>query len=135
MQQAPRYTDVVAEVHEFFNERLNCLAAAGVRSEQVALDVGIGFGKSLEHNLSLLGALSSFQKLERPLLLGVSRKSFIGRLTGAGAGDRLAGWIAATVLAVRDRVQMIRTHDVAATRQAVRVAEAICGNKDACGKI
>jgi len=133
MQQAPHYADVVAEVCGFFSDRLNRLAGYGVRPEQVALDVGIGFGKSLAHNLSLLGALSSFQRLGRPLLLGLSRKSFIGKLTGAEAGDRLPGTLAATALAVRDGVQMVRTHDVAATRQALRVTEAICPSTNACG--
>ena len=133
MQAAPQYEDVVSEVRSFFEDRLNRLAQAGVRAEQVALDVGIGFGKTLEHNLALLGALSSFQTLGRPLLLGVSRKSFIGQLTGAATADRLAGSLAATVLAAADGVQLVRTHDVATTRQALQVAAAINESKRACG--
>jgi dihydropteroate synthase len=136
MQAAPVYRDVVAEVTAFFGNRLNQLRANTVRPEQVVLDVGIGFGKTLEHNLALLGALRSFQMFERPILLGVSRKSFIGKLSGmsgAPAEDRLAGSLAAAVLAVGEGVQMIRAHDVAATRQALRVAAAINQNRSACG--
>lgn len=133
MQSEPRYADVAREVREFFKDRLVRLERAGVRAGQVVLDVGIGFGKTLEHNLELLGALCSFQTLDRPLLLGVSRKSFIERLTGAPVEDRLAGSLAATVLAVRDGVQFVRTHDVAATRQALQVAAAILERQSACG--
>ena len=133
MQQVPTYSDVVGDVAEFFADRLNRLAEAGVPPEQVALDVGIGFGKTLEHNLELLAAISSFQSLGRPLLLGVSRKSFIGQLTGADVNDRLAGTLAATMLAIQDGVQMIRTHDVKATRQALQVADAIDRQRRACG--
>ena len=88
-------------------------------------DVGIGFGKTLEHNLQLLAALRSFTKLERPLLLGVSRKSFIGQLIPAAAAARLPGALACACLAVEAGVQIIRTHDVAETVQAVRMTEAI----------
>ena len=88
-------------------------------------DVGIGFGKTLEHNLQLLAALRSFTTLERPVLLGVSRKSFIGALTGANVTERLPGSLACACLAVAAGVQIIRTHDVAETIQAVRVTEAI----------
>jgi len=134
MQEAPYYDDVVSEVRRFFDDRLNRLALAGVRAEQVVLDVGIGFGKTLEHNLELLGAISCFQSHGRPLLLGVSRKSLIGKLTGAATPDRLAGSLAATVLALADGVQMVRTHDVAATRQALQVAERLMESRRACGK-
>ncbi len=133
MQEAPHYADVVAEVGNFFADRMNRLVERSVRPEQIALDVGIGFGKLLEHNLALLGAISSFQKFGRPLLLGVSRKSFIGKLSGAAAADRLPGSLAATALAVADGVQMIRTHDVAATRQALQVAATIGEYKRTCG--
>jgi dihydropteroate synthase len=89
------------------------------------VDVGIGFGKTLEHNLLLLGALRSFKKLERPLLLGVSRKSFLGKAVGVGASGRLPAALACTSLAVEAGVQIVRTHDVAETVQAVRMTEAI----------
>ncbi|MEI9959610.1 MAG: dihydropteroate synthase [Limisphaerales bacterium] len=127
MQKNPVYADVVREVGEFFQERLQCLNKCGVAAEQVVFDVGIGFGKTLEHNLQLLANLRSFTKLERPLLLGVSRKSFIGKLLGAEVDERLPASLACASLAVADGVQIIRTHDVAETVQAVRMTEAILG--------
>lgn len=126
MQQNPAYTDVVRAVDEFFAERLARLEALGVCREQVALDPGIGFGKTLEHNLQLLAALPRFARHGRPVLLGVSRKSFLGKLTGAESpADRLPGALACAALAVRDGVQILRGHDVRETVAAVRVAEAI----------
>jgi len=125
MQSQPVYDDVVAEVRHFFCDRLERLKAAGVNEEQVMFDVGIGFGKTLEHNLQLLNALRSFTTLRRPVLLGVSRKSFIGTLTGAGVMERLPGSLACACLAVAAGVQLIRTHDVTETVQAVRMTEAI----------
>ena len=129
MQLRPTYSDVTGEVMEFFRERLELLGQAGVPSDQVVLDVGLGFGKLLEHNLQLLASLGRFTKLERPLLLGASRKSFIGRLHPAEAADRLPGSLACACLAVEAGVQIIRTHDVAATVQAVRITEAILTQK------
>jgi dihydropteroate synthase len=129
MQAQPAYADVVRDVESFFADRLRCLNAAGVAVDQVVFDVGIGFGKTLEHNLQLLAALRDFTKLGRPLLLGVSRKSFIGALTGAGVDERLPGSLAATCLAIESGVQIIRTHDVAETIQAVRTTEAILGRR------
>ncbi len=125
MQIQPTYDDVVREVKEFLQERLNRLNAAGVTADQVVLDVGIGFGKTTQHNLQLLSALRQFTTLERPVLLGVSRKGFIGAITGAKVTERLPGSLACAALAVANGVQIIRTHDVAATVQAVRMAEAI----------
>jgi dihydropteroate synthase len=125
MQEKPVYTDVVREVHEFFSDKIRRLSDCGIAGDQVILDVGIGFGKTLEHNLLLLGALRSFTKLERPLLLGVSRKSFIGKLLGAETPDRLPAALACAALAVAAGAQIIRTHDVAETLQAVRMTEAI----------
>lgn len=125
MQRQPAYADVVGEVRDFFSQRLGRLRAAGIEAEQVILDVGIGFGKTLDHNLELLAALGTFTKLERPLLLGVSRKSFIGKLLDVEAGDRLPAALACASLAVAAGANMIRTHDIAATLQAVRMTEAI----------
>ncbi len=125
MQAQPAYAHVVTEVQEFFAERLQRLGRLGVAAEQVVFDVGIGFGKKLEHNLQLLNALRDFTTLGRPLLLGVSRKSFIGALTGAGVAERLPGSLACAAVAVANGVQIIRTHDVAETVQAIRVTEAI----------
>ncbi len=126
MQQQPAYADVVREVDAFFTDRLARLEQAGVRREQVVLDPGIGFGKTLEHNLQLLGALKQFAQHDRPVLLGVSRKAFLGKLTVAeNPAERLPGALACAALAVRDGVQILRVHDVRETVQAVRVAEAM----------
>lgn len=125
MQAAPRYDDVVGELRAFFGERLRSLAQAGVRAEQVVLDVGIGFGKTWEHNLQLLARLDYFRSLERPLLLGVSRKSFIGKLLGVDVAARLPASLACAAWATQRGVEIVRTHDVAATRQAVRMTEAL----------
>lgn len=125
MQSQPTYSDVARDVEDFFQDRLRRLNAAGIPVDQVVFDVGIGFGKTLEHNLQLLAALRGFTKLGRPLLLGVSRKSFIGALSGAGVDERLPGSLAATCLAVESGVQIIRTHDVAETVQALRITESI----------
>ena len=130
MQHSPAYTDVVREVGEFFSERLIALLNdGGIAAEQVVLDPGIGFGKTLEHNLQLLASLRSFARWRRPLLLGASRKSFIEKLTGARLNERLPASLACATLAVGDGVQIIRTHDVAETVQAVRMAEAVWGRK------
>lgn len=125
MQTTPSYTDVAAEIEAFFEDRLARLATAGVSSEQVALDVGIGFGKTLEHNLQLLASLGRFTKLRRPLLLGVSRKSFIGKLLGTDVAERAPAGLACACWAVEAGVNIIRTHDVPETVQAVRMTEAI----------
>ena len=126
MQAQPSYTDVVAEVDAFFTDRLARLRAAGVAPEQVVLDPGIGFGKTVAHNVQLLAALRQFRSHGRPLLLGVSRKSFLGALTGATRPEeRLPGALACAALAVRDGVGILRVHDVRETVQVVRVAEAI----------
>lgn len=129
MQVNPFYKDVVREVGEFFSERLQRLNEFGVNSDQVVLDVGIGFGKTLEHNLLLLNGLESFTSLERPLLLGVSRKSFISKLSGNPEADRLPGALACTVLAAKAGVHIFRTHDVAATVQALRMTEAVVARR------
>jgi dihydropteroate synthase len=129
MQANPAYTDVAREVREFFAERIRRLNDCGVGRDQIILDPGIGFGKTVEHNLQLLGAARSFTSLERPLLLGVSRKSFIGKLLGAELVARLPGALACTCLAVAAGVQIIRAHDVAETVQAIRMTEAILANQ------
>jgi dihydropteroate synthase len=134
MQDHPVYRDVVRDISGIFSERLGLmLNEVGVPVEQVALDVGIGFGKTLEHNLSLLAGTQSFTKWKRPLVLGVSRKSFIARALGVEVENRLPAALACTTLALAaGGAQIIRTHDVAETVQAVRMAEAILSrNKNA----
>lgn len=123
MQANPTYSDVVAEVGDFFEKRLSHLASAGVQPEQIILDVGIGFGKSMEHNLQLLRELGTFTKWNRPILLGVSRKSFISRLLGAKVTERLPASLACECHGVQLGANIIRTHDVAASQQAVRMSE------------
>jgi len=129
MQLNPVYGDVLQEVHDFFVERLERLKRAGVEAVQVILDPGIGFGKTPEHNLQLLAGLGRFTSLERPVLLGVSRKSFIGKLLDVEVPARLPAALACACLAVAAGVQMIRAHDVAETAQAVRMVEAVLARK------
>jgi dihydropteroate synthase len=131
MQENPRYEDVVLEVGGFFEDRLSRLRACGVNAEQVLLDVGIGFGKRTEDNLRLLAQLRRFTKWERPLLLGASRKSFMGSLVGAKIEERLPPSIACACWGVENGAQVIRCHDVAATRHAVRMTEALMKHADA----
>lgn len=132
MQVEPRYDDVLADIAAFFRLTLARLEAAGVAEEQTVLDPGIGFGKALEHNLELLANIAAFREFGRPLLVGVSRKSFIGRLTGAATEARLPGSIASACLAVGGGVSIVRAHDVTETIQALRVSEAILDRKRPC---
>jgi len=129
MQLNPVYRDVVREVVDFFSERLGRLNGCGVRREQVIFDPGIGFGKTLEHNLDLLAALPELAEAGRPLLLGVSRKSFISRLLGGGPEARAPAGLACACLAVAAGAQIIRAHDVGETVQAIRMAEAILARR------
>jgi dihydropteroate synthase len=117
--------DIVRDVSGFFSERLKKLKAAGVLTEQIIFDPGIGFGKNVEQNLQLIAGLGSFIRLRRPLLLGVSRKSFIQKLFGAKVNERLPASLACAILGVESGAQIIRAHDVAETVQAIRMAEAV----------
>jgi dihydropteroate synthase len=118
--------NILTDVDDFFSDRLAALRnESGITAEQVVLDPGIGFGKTLAENLLLLGNLGRFTKWRRPLLLGVSRKSFIGKVAGATLAQRLPGSLACAALAAQSGVNLVRVHDVAETVQAVRVAEAI----------
>jgi dihydropteroate synthase len=125
MQDHPTYADVVEEVRAFLAERIRSLEAAGVSSDAIAIDPGVGFGKALAHNLALLRHLDRLVDLGHPIVVGVSRKSFIGRFGGGEAGDRLAGSLAAATLAVARGAQIVRVHDVAETVRAMRVADAL----------
>ena len=125
MQTEPHYDDVTAEVETFFVDRLERLAAAGLALEQVALDPGMGFGKTPAHNLELLANLKRFTNLKRPLVLGASRKSFLGALDGATVDERLPGSLACACHAVAAGVYIIRAHDVRETVQAIKTTEAI----------
>jgi dihydropteroate synthase len=125
MQVNPRYDDVVSEVDRFFGDRLNRLRLAGVHVEQVVLDVGLGFGKRVEDNLQLLGRMGHFKKWGRPLLVGASRKTFTGLVSGARTEERLAPSLACGCWAVAQGAGIVRCHDVAATRHALRMIEAL----------
>jgi dihydropteroate synthase len=127
MQQAPSYDDVVEEVYAFLAGRIEACVAAGIGVERIAIDPGFGFGKTLEHNLALMRSLARFTTLGVPLLVGISRKSMIGTLTGRPVGERLAGGLALTALAIAAGASIMRSHDVAATCDAVRVAAAVTG--------
>ena len=129
MQKKPVYRDIVREVGEFFSECRERLQSLGVRPEQIVFDPGIGFGKTLEHNLQLLAGLKSFAGWERPLLLGVSRKSFIEKISGAKLNERLPASLACATLAIESGAHIIRAHDVKATVQTARMAEAILARK------
>ena len=126
MQQEPRYGDVTAEVAAFLEGRAAAAVAAGVAREVVVLDPGFGFGKNLEHNLTLLAELPALATLGYPLLVGLSRKSIIGNLLGGKpVEERLQGSVAAALLAVQRGAHIVRVHDVAATFDAFKVASAV----------
>ena len=125
MQAAPDYEDVVQDVHHFLAERVRACELDGIDRSRLVIDPGFGFGKSLEHNLALLAALAEFCREGLPVLVGLSRKSLIGQLTGRPAGERLAGSVALAALAVHQGAALVRAHDVAATVDAVRIAVAV----------
>ncbi|HET6829845.1 MAG TPA: dihydropteroate synthase [Solirubrobacterales bacterium] len=129
MQDDPTYDDVVAEVRDFLAERLAAATAGDIDRERIWLDPGIGFGKTVEHNLELIAGLDRIAALGRPVVIGASRKNFIGAITGRGTDERLGGGIAAAVVAVAAGAGVLRVHDVAATVEAVRVTEAVLGRE------
>jgi dihydropteroate synthase len=124
MQENPRYEDVVAEVKHFLEERMEFAVAHGVKEDKIILDPGIGFGKTVAHNLELLRRLSELVELGRPVLIGTSRKSFIGKLTGRDVGDRIPGTVATNVLAYERGARIFRVHDVAPVYDALTVTAA-----------
>ncbi|TMV45479.1 dihydropteroate synthase, partial [Thioclava sp. BHET1] len=120
MQDDPQYDDVLLDVYDFLEERLRAAEGLGIPRGRILVDPGIGFGKSKDHNLTLLRNLSLFHGLGSPILLGVSRKRFIGVIGGAGlAKERVPGSLAVALAGVAQGVQMLRVHDVAETRQAL----------------
>jgi dihydropteroate synthase len=130
MQDDPTYGDVVAEVREFLAGRVEAAVAAGIDRERIWVDPGIGFGKTVEHNLELIARLDRIAALGRPVVVGASRKNFIGAITGRPVDQRLGGSIAAVVSAVAAGASVLRVHDVAATAEALRVAEPILGRAE-----
>ena len=126
MQEAPRYTNVAEEVRDFLGDRAKAVMAAGIEREAVAVDPGIGFGKTVDHNLDLLRNLDRIVSLGHPVVVGVSRKSFIAHLGGGeGMEDRLSGSVAAATLAAARGADVIRAHDVTETVRAMRVADGV----------
>jgi dihydropteroate synthase len=127
MQEDPVYEDVVDDVKAFLAERMEAAVSAGVDEQRIWLDPGIGFGKTVDHNLELLARIGELRDLGQPLVVGTSRKSFIGKLDGSEASERLGGTIASSVLAAVEGADVLRVHDVSEVRQAMTVATAILG--------
>jgi dihydropteroate synthase len=130
MQDSPHYDDLMGEILGFLGERVRAAAAAGIPAERTIVDPGIGFGKTFEHNLEVLRGQGTFRRLGRPLLVGVSRKAFLGRITGRPPAERLEATIAAAVLSVERGADILRVHDVGAIARAVRTAEAILETRE-----
>jgi dihydropteroate synthase len=127
MQRDPHYGDVVEEVYTWLAARRGALTAAGIAAERIVLDPGIGFGKTAAHNLAILNRLARFRELSRPLLVGLSRKAFIGQVLSDQSLDRTAGTIGAALAAARCGADILRVHDVAAVRQALLLFQAAGG--------
>jgi len=127
MQNNPHYGDPVAEIKDWLAKRIDACDFAGIDPGLITVDPGIGFGKRLEDNLALIARLSEIKAMGRPVLMGASRKSFIGKIDGSSADDRLGGSIAAALFSVQQGADILRVHDVSETAQAVKVWEAIAG--------
>ncbi|MFM9883628.1 MAG: dihydropteroate synthase [Burkholderiales bacterium] len=127
MQADPVYADVVSEVDTYLRERIATLSTAGIAKDRIVIDPGFGFGKTLEHNLTLLRELSHFRHAGVAVMAGLSRKSMLGRITGRPAGERLPASVTAAVLAVERGADIVRVHDVAATRDGLAVLAAVGG--------
>lgn len=127
MQDDPQYQDVVAEVIDYLESRVRACIAAGIQREAIIVDPGFGFGKTTQHNLVLLNNLSSFNRLGLPILVGLSRKRTVGEITDQPVDQRLHGSVAAAVIAVMNGAAIVRAHDVRATVEAVRFADAVRG--------
>jgi dihydropteroate synthase len=129
MQRDPTYGDVVDEVRAFLAERIEVAVAAGVAEQRIWVDPGIGFGKTVEHNLALLRRIGELRQLGRPIVVGTSRKSFLGAITGRDVDRRLGGSVASNVIALAAGAEVFRVHDVLAARQALDVAETVLGRR------
>ena len=131
MQEAPHYHDVVADVKSFLAQRIAMARSVGISLDHIMIDPGIGFGKTCTHNLKILANLGDFLELDQPLLVGLSRKAFIGELTGKSLAEREVGNAAAIATAVWQGAQIFRVHDVAAMQDTIRVAQAL---RNSCDK-
>ena len=125
MQKSPRYKDLIKEIYGYLKEGIDIARRAGVLRERIIIDPGIGFGKTIGHNLEILKNIEKFNGLDRPVLVGPSRKSFIGKILGAGVDERVFGTAAAAAIAVINGAHIIRAHDVAQMRQAALIADSI----------
>jgi dihydropteroate synthase len=125
MQENPHYDDVVKTIKKFLHDRIECCKEAGIPENKILIDPGFGFGKTVDHNLTLIKELAEFSKLDKPVLMGVSRKSTIGKLTGKPVNQRLYGSIALTVLCCQAGAKIIRAHDVGATVDAINITTAV----------
>jgi len=125
MQQDPQYADVAGEIHDYLAKRVSAAEHAGIARERIVVDPGFGFGKTLEHNLTLLRKLRQFRDLGCALLAGLSRKTMLGKITGRDPAGRVYASVAAALLAVQNGAQIVRVHDVAATRDALAVLAAV----------
>jgi dihydropteroate synthase len=125
MQHAPQYDDVVADIMDYLCARVASCESSGIVRSRLLLDPGFGFGKTLEHNLALLAGLREFGRLGLPVLVGISRKSMLGALTGREVEDRLAASVAAALMAVERGAAIVRVHDVAPTVDALKVWQAV----------
>jgi dihydropteroate synthase len=130
MQDDPRYDDVAEDVKAFLSERVESAVGAGVAEERIWIDPGIGFGKTLAHNLELLRRLGELRDLGRPIIVGTSRKRFLGAITGREVDERIGGTVASNVLALQNGADAFRVHDVAEVKQALDVAEALLGRRE-----
>ena len=127
MQDDPRYDDVVDDIKSFLMERIGFATGEGISEDRIWVDPGIGFGKTVDHNLELLRRLGELRDLGRPIVVGTSRKSFIGKLTGAAVDERLGGTVASNVLAYANGADVLRVHDVRPVKEALTTADAILG--------
>jgi len=125
MQEAPSYDNVVEEIYSYLSESISLAESAGVRRKKIIIDPGIGFGKTHQHNIEILRALKKFKELKKPVLVGTSRKSFIGALTGRDVEERSFGDSAGFALAIMNGADILRVHNVSAARDAARVTDAI----------
>lgn len=130
MQDNPYYDDVTVDVIAFLNERITACVAAGIARDKLLVDPGFGFGKNLSHNLQLLNQLDKFSVLDRPILVGISRKSMVGQVLQVPLGQRLAGSLSAAVIAATKGAKIIRVHDVGATVEAMKIVSAVSGSAE-----
>jgi dihydropteroate synthase len=125
MQNNPTYKCLIAEIIEYLDKAINKAVCAGIDRDKIIIDPGIGFGKTLAHNLEILNRLKEFKVLGRPIMVGVSRKSFIGKILNAGPKERISGTISSSILAVKNGASIVRVHDVKEVKQALKISEAI----------